>query len=209
MKIYRNIEQWSLEWLDLRKGLITWTKLEAVNWWPKAQLTAIYKLLAEKYIAQDDNMTAWEIIQRWHDLEPQAKELYKQITWEKVEDVWFVKANKFIWLSPDGLIKKKGAYRKAIEIKCPMWAKYIQYLLENKIPSEYEEQIINYFICLPLLEELDLIIYNPDTKDWIKSIHIINVKKEELIDKIESIKEKLIDFQEKWIQLDKKLLFNN
>ena len=61
MKIYKELEQWTEEWLSVRKWVITGTKLKWVTAWPKAQLTEMYTLLAEKYV-NDEDLKAWEII---------------------------------------------------------------------------------------------------------------------------------------------------
>lgn len=205
MKIYNNIKQWTEEWLKLRKWVITWTKLKNI-WWPKAQITEIYKLLAEEY-CDDLDLRAWEIIERWNELEPTARLIYENITKQKVEEVWFIKKEKWLWLSPDWIIKIKWKIKKAIEIKCPMWANYIKYLIENKIPDEYYEQVLNYFLIIDELEELDFIIYNPDVKDKIPSFHIINIERGQLIKELTKMKEKIQLFKKEW-DFNKNILLN-
>ena len=205
MKIHNNIKQWTDEWLELRKWVITWTKLKSVLSWPAAQLTQMYELLAEIYI-NEEPLNAYEIIERWHELEPIAKAKYEEITGEFVTEVWFVTKYDWLWLSPDGLIKNWDTYNKAIEIKCPRWKNYIKYLLEDTIPKEYKSQIINYFIVMDDLEELDFIIYNPDVSVELKSLHIINITRENLKKDIEWANKKIEVFKKGWDELKNTLI---
>jgi len=210
MKIHRNINQGDPEWLKIRKWVITGTKLKSVMWWPAAQLTQHYELLSEMYI-EEEKLSAWEIIERWNLLEPIAKAKYEELTWYKVEEVWFITKEDWHWLSPDGIIDMwydEPVYTKAIEIKCPMWKNYIKYLLEDKIPDEYKPQVINYFIVIPDLEELDFIIYNPNVSIEIKDLHIITVTRQDLQKEIKNAESKLEEFKWNWDKLKNTLLKN-
>ena len=128
--------------------------------------------------------------------------------------VWFILKEKWLGLSPDwiidscGWLSDKPWYTKAIEIKCPRWKNYIKYLLEDKIPDEYKWQVVNYFVVMEDLEELDFIIYNPDCSEEIKSLHIINVTREELQEDINKASKKLKDFKKQWDELDNNLQIN-
>lgn len=200
MKIYKDLEQWTEDWLELRKWKVTWTKLKWVTGWPKAQLTEMYTLLAETYI-EEEYLNAFEIIERGNELEPIAKAKYEEETWEKVEEAWFIAKNDWWGLSPDWIILKWDKYTKAIEIKCPRWKNYIKYLLEDKIPDEYKLQVVNYFIVMEDLQELDFIIYNPDCSKEIKNLHIITVTRKELSKDIDKAEEKLKGFKTEWDKL--------
>lgn len=206
MKIYKELEQGTQDWLKVRKWVITGTKLKWVLWWPKAQLTEYYTLLAEKYI-EEESLNSYEIIERWHELEPIAKAKYESITWNIVEEVWFIVKDDRHWLSPDGIVldEDSGLYTWSVEIKCPMWKNYVKYLLEDKIPDEYRWQVVNYFMVMEDLEWLDFIIYNPDVSSEIKDIHIIRVTRNDLIEDINKAEEKLKTFRKKWEELEDKL----
>jgi len=54
MKIYKDLEQWTPEWLEIRKWKVTGTKLKWVLGWPEANLTELYTLLAEEYIEEEE-----------------------------------------------------------------------------------------------------------------------------------------------------------
>jgi len=215
MKIYKDLEQWTPERLEIRKWKVTGTKLKWVLGWPEANLTELYTLLAEEYIEEEEWLKAWEIIERWNELEPIAKARYQDLTWEHVEEVGFITNKDWLWLSPDGIISEWdkiikaihiwGWYSKWVEIKCPMWKTYIKYLLEDKIPKEYLPQVINYFVVIDDLQELDFIIYHPWASLKIKDIHIINVTRGELQDKIDKANKKLESFRTKWDDLENKI----
>jgi len=206
MKIYKELEQWTQEWLDTRKWVITWTKLKWVLWWPKANLTEIYTLLSDIYIEEEDGLRPYEIIERWHELEPIAKAKYEELTWYTVEEVGFITTQDWLWLSPDGIISIENKYSRAIEIKCPMWKNYMKYLLEDKIPDEYKAQVVNYFVVMEDLIELDFIIFHPWTSVEIKSLHIIKVTREQLQKDIDKANEKIVSFKKQWDELKNTLI---
>ena len=203
MKIYKDLDQGTDEWLEVRKWVITWTKLKWITGWAKAQLTQMYELLAEKYIVEEP-LNSYEIIERWHELEPIAKAKYEHISWNRVEEVGFITCNDWHGLSPDWIILDEDSwlYKKAIEIKCPRGKNYIKYLLEDKIPDEYKQQVFNYFIVMDDLEELDFIIYNPDVTEDIKDIHIITVTRDQLQSGILKSIEKVDQFKKEWDIMD-------
>lgn len=217
MIIYKDIIQWTPEWLEMRWGVITWTKLKNVLAWPKAQDTQIYELVWEEFAPLEEQYTSFAM-QRWTDLEPIAKEKYIELTKEKVEEVWFIKSDiykdefwEYLWLSPDWIIATWAEisetwelmyplYGKAIEIKCP-WAKnHTKYIIENKTPDEYKDQIINYFLVIDELQELDFISYHPDFYLEDKKLHIINIKRNDLEKDLEKAREKIFYFRKKWIE---------
>lgn len=220
MKIYKDLEQWTPERLDVRKWVITWTKLKWVTGWTKAQLTEMYTLLAETYI-EEEPLNAYEIIERGHELEPIAKAKYEDLTWNKVEEVGFITSEDYLGLSPDGIIATEEIligtteewpitsiiYWKAVEIKCPMWKTFIKYLLEDKIPKEYLPQVINYFVVIEDLQELDFAIYHPWASEKIWQLHIITVTRAELQKDIDKANLKIKEFKQKRDTLKQKLLW--
>lgn len=211
MIIHKDLKQWSDEWKQARAWVITWTKLKWVLAWPKAQETQIYELIWEEFAPLEECFINYAM-QRGTELEPIAKAKYIDITKEEVEEVWFIKSEtykddfwSYLWLSPDWIIFKEiepwiSKILKAIEIKCPWWKNHSKYIIENKVPDEYKQQIINYFLVIDELEELDFISYHPDFYIQTKKIHIINIKRSDLEKEIEKAKEKILEFRQKWIK---------
>ena len=206
MEIFREIEQGSEEWHKIRAGVITWTKLKNIYWSETVQKTAMYDLIAEEFAPLEENFST-SAMQRWKELEPIAKAYYVDKTWEKVEEVWFIKKNDYVGLSPDWIIfSEDGKIKKALEIKCPWTKKFTKYILENKIPEEYKYQVIMYFLVISELGELDFVLYNPDFYIKEKRFFIINVKRSELEAEIYKAEVKIELFRKKWVENIKNLL---
>lgn len=182
MKKY-NIEQLSPEWHHIRKGKITGTTLKGIMGTPKARKTALYEILAERLTVgvEEDYENAME---RGLRLESDAVAMFELETDKKVELTGFCEddTNPFIANSPDGLIGEN----EAIEVKCMGGINHIKMWLENKVPDEYEWQVVQYFIVNEKLEKLYFVGYNPDIP--VHTLHIIEVKREEIEEKIKSAK---------------------
>lgn len=183
-------EQGTQEWLDLRKGRITGTRLKQVMGKDSSKL--IYEMIAEKYKKEEGYQSDAMSIGVLH--EPWAIDQYEIETGQKVTEVGFITKGENVGLSPDGLVGKK----KAIEVKSPSLAKHIEYIVNNKLPAEYKWQVVHYFVVIDDLEELDFISYNPDFP--LKELHIVNVTRKSLTDEIKNAQEKLEKFIEKYNQ---------
>lgn len=222
MKIYRDLEQNTPEWLKARAWVVTWTWLANImKWWYnkdwtlnsvaiKAMEWYIYELLWWEF-SYDDNAPEVKtyLMEQWHILEEEAKIKYMQKMWEIWENIGFIKKNDWIWLSPDWLIFKESKPVKWVEVKSPLWnngKNFFKYKFEDKIPDEYKWQVVHYFIAIDTLEELDFCVYNPnlamvDDRLWIK-----NVTREDLKSEIEEAEKRLEIFRKMWIEKIKILL---
>lgn len=223
MITYLDIVQWTPEWLKIRKATITWSrikalktmptdekKVEKIDWnsnktRPPAYVTFMNEMISED-LAPLPEAYQNEAMMRGNELEPEAREKYEAITGNKVEEIGFCVHSKrlYLGLSPDGLIKDKDKYPKAIEIKCPWPKNHIKIIKSNKIPEEYNDQILHNFLVNEDLKELDFITYNPDMYLEKLRIHIITVKREEYEKQIEETLMKLDIFADVW----KKIIVN-
>ena len=183
-------EQGTQEWLDLRKGRITGTRLKQVMGKDSSKL--IYEMIAEKYKKEESYQSDAMSIGVLH--EPWAIDQYEIETGQKVTEVGFITKGENVGLSPDGMVGKK----KAIEVKSPSLAKHIEYIVDDKLPAEYKWQVVHYFVVVDDLKELDFISYNPDFP--LKELHIVNVTREALSEEIKTAQEKLEKFIEKYNQ---------
>lgn len=190
------IEQGTDSWKELRKGRITGTRLKEVMGRDSSKL--IYEMIAEKY--EDKNSYQTSDMAEGVLKEPWAIDKYEEETGQKVTTVGFITIGDNLGLSPDGLVGKK----KAVEVKCPSLAKHIEYVVNDKIPSEYKWQVVHYFVVIDELEELDFITYHP--KFPLKEMHIVNVKRADFEEDILDAKEKINNFLEKYNQTLAKLL---
>lgn len=197
MRILTNIEQWTPEWINARRWVITGTRLKSVmsKKWTKARNSMIDELIAEE-MSPDEWRYVSDAMINWTILEPQAREEFERITGKKVETVWFCLDDKknCIWYSPDWLIKVRWKYKEWIEIKCP-WAKnHIRYILDNKIPDEYLWQVVHAFIVNNDLQRLYFISHNPHMYIEKLRTHIIPVTREDLLDEIGRAQSAIDDF---------------
>lgn len=184
------IEQGTPEWLEARKGRITGTKLKDVV--GKTPDKLIYEMIAELYEEkskyQSEEMSTGILREQW------AIDEYQDLTGQIVKEGGFIEKDQYLGLSPDGLVGQN----KAIEVKSPNLQKHIEYIIKNRLPSEYKWQVVHYFVVIDELEEVDFISYNPNLQG--KTLHVITVKREDLEEEIEEAKYKIEDFIEKYNQ---------
>lgn len=182
MKKY-NVEQKTDEWHHLRKGKITGTTLKAIMGTPKARQDAIYEIIAERLTVGVESETDYEnAMDRGNRLEPDAIAQFELETGLQVERIGFAEdeTNPFIANSPDGLIGDN----EAVEAKCMGGKNHVKMWLTNKVPDEYEWQVVQYFVVNENLQKLYFIGYNPDIP--VHPLHIIEVTREEILLDIEN-----------------------
>jgi predicted phage-related endonuclease len=156
---------------------------------PKAKQEAIYEILAERLtVGVDDEYE--NAMDRGNRLESDAIAEFELRTDKQVEVIGFAEddENPFIANSPDGLIGED----EAIEVKCMGGKNHIKLWLENKIPSEYYWQVIQYFVVNEKLQKLYFVGYNPDIP--VHALHIIETTREELKEDIKVARTKQEEF---------------
>ena len=168
--IIHNCDQGTHEWLQLRLGKITGTRLKKML--AKDNLALLDELIAEEEtgLSDDDDFISEEM-QRGIDLEPLAIQEYSNITGHDVDHPCLIQSSEWpiLMMSPDGYIGTTGA----VEIKCPKTKTHIKYIRQGKIPNDYKEQIWAYFMVNPDLQWLDFVSYDPRlTKKPIWILHI-------------------------------------
>ena len=150
------------------------------------------EILAER-ISRDDGYDETEL-ERGIRLESDAIKAFEQATGKTVAQVGLCVADdcQFIASSPDGLIDNNGKYTEAVEIKCLSSKNHVKAWLDDKVPSDYYAQVVQYFIVNDDLETLYFTLYDPRIS--IKPIHIIEVKRQEIQEDIAEYKQKQIEF---------------
>ena len=198
MKIH-NVQQRTVEWDEIRKWKITWTRLKQVMGSPTVQKGLILDLISE-VLAPPQEKFENDAMRRGIELEEDAKRKYEEISWNKIEEIGICTHDEkeYLGLSPDGVIKKDWKYQKAIEIKCMRPHNHLKCILENKVPTEYKWQVVHYFIVNEELEELDFIVYNPDIYLPSLNVKIINIKREDIQEDIKKAIEQIDKFVIKW-----------
>lgn len=187
------VEQNTEEWLEARKGKITGSKLGDIlsKRETKTRKVGFYQLIADKLaITEEGDELAMD---RGHRLEDEALELFSQETGSKLEKGLFCVSdeNPNMAVSPDALIKNKGKYTGAVEVKCLKAALHLQAYFEKKIPSDYDFQVLQYFIVNPDLECLFFVFYDP--RIAAKPMHYIPVFREDVEVEVEKYKEQELE----------------
>lgn len=175
------------EWLENRKGKISGSKLkDIIVKRGTGRKIGFYQLLADK-LAIDEQVD--NPMERGSQLENEALDLFSKEASKKIEQVGLCVSdeNPNIALSPDGLIKKGKKYPEAVEVKCLNSAKHLEAFFEKKIPDEYHEQAMQYFIVNENLETLYFVFYDP--RIIVKPIHWIEVKRKDIEDEIQYLKD--------------------
>ena len=171
----RHFQKNSEEWLEARKGKITGSKLgDIVVKRGTGKKLGFYELIADRLAIEDDSEDPQE---RGHRCEPVALQLFQQemgIEYIDTEQFWISDDNEDIAISPDGVIDVETA----VEVKCLSAAKHLQAYFEHKVPSEYEFQVLQYFIVNERLETLYFVFYDP--RVTAKPLHWIEIHRDEL-----------------------------
>jgi hypothetical protein len=205
------IDQNSDEWLDSRKGLITGSKLkDIIVKRGTGRKIGFYQLIADRLAQEEPEENPME---RGHRLEEEAITLAekKYAYGGKIEKVGLCISdhNPNIAVSPDGLMKglndSKDKYVEAFEVKCLSSARHLECYFENAVPSEYFEQVVQYFVVNEDLEVLHFICYDPRIAQL--PIFEIKVKREEVAEEIKSYFEYQVKTLEEVNQLIESLAF--
>lgn len=196
-----DVIQGSNEWLTLRLGKITGTRLKDVY---KSDNMKLLDLLIAEIVSQEIEETYTnKTMQRGKDLEPIARELYCKVKDIEIEEIGFCLSDEhdFLAISPDGYTKdRKGG----IEIKCPNTSTHVQYIRQNKIPSEHESQVLCNFLVNEKLEWMDFISFDPRFKE--RPMFIKRVYRNDILGQLEIMEAGLIEFQEKVLKNYEKIV---
>lgn len=145
-------------WMEARKTKITGSRLkDIIVKRGTGQKIGYYELIAERLALPPDDENP---IDRGNRLEDEAIAVFEKETGKKVDTtlvLWQRDDNASIAISPDGFIEDI----EAVEVKCLASARHLEALLTNEIPSEYEYQVLQYFIVNENLETLYFIFYDP------------------------------------------------
>lgn len=180
------------EWLDYRLGKISGTILGDVYSKRGGRKIGFYQLIADKLGLPPDEENRMD---RGLRLEEEAAGLYAGISGKELTQVGICVSSfsPEVINSPDRLIMNRdtGFYDEAVEIKCLSPARHLQAVIEDKIPGEFESQVMQYFIVNDELKVLHVVFYDP--RVIAKSLHVVDVFRSSVEDKI--------GFFKKW-QLD-------
>ena len=144
MNIIESCEQGSAEWLAMRLGKVTASKVSDVlskgrgSAPSKMSETYMIELIAEVLTGNSKPFFENDAMRWGTETEPQARAMYAvNNDFVDVKEVAFVEHNEQVGISPDGLIGEDGL----LEIKCPNTTTQIKRALSNDYSADYKAQI--------------------------------------------------------------------
>jgi len=192
-KIITFCEQGSQEWLDIRAGYITGSKVSDMMSGGKGLMSEAYKmkLVAERITGKAAAMSFKSAAMiKGNEDEPLAREHYAFMNDCEPVQVAFVYHDEIEWCgaSPDALICDDGV----IEIKCPNIETHIKYLLEEKIPRDYTLQMQWLLACCSR-DWCDWMTYSKEMPARLRSKIARVYRDEKIIKSLEDAAKKLND----------------
>ena len=204
MKIHE-VTQGTAEWLRLRVGKITGTRLKDLM--AKDNLSLVDEMIAENVSGLVENSFVSPAMELGIIREPIARQLYEETSNNKVSEIGFVTSDKFdfVGCSPDGLIKENEMFIGGLEIKCPGIKSHVKYLRQQQIPNEYKYQVYNYFLCADSIQWLDFVSYCPEFKN--KPLFIHRITRQEIEQELYILEVQIEKFWKKYNEYLTQILF--
>ena len=144
MKIIETCAQGSTEWLEMRLGKVTASKVSDVlskgrgSAPSKMAETYMIELVAEALTGKSKPFFENDAMRWGTETEPQARAMYAvNNDFVDVKEVAFGEHNEQIGISPDGLIGDDGL----LEIKCPNTTTQLKRALSDDYSADYKAQI--------------------------------------------------------------------
>jgi len=175
VKIYKNIEQGTPEWHELRKGKMTASHANTISVAGKGLETYVYEIVAGMLSSAEPENFVSKDMERGNELEAQARVMYELETGNKVEEVGFVEIDEYSGASPDGLIGDDGG----LEIKCHNDKNHLLLMLTGKegIKKDYIMQMQMNMFASDRLWWI-MCAYNPN---FTNSLLIYKIERDEVI----------------------------
>ncbi len=144
MNIITDLKQGSAEWLRLRLGQVTASRMSDVlskgrgKAPSKTAETYMMELIAERLTGEAKPFFENDAMRWGTETEPQARSMYEvNNNFVSVDEVAFIEHSDFVGVSPDGLIGEDGM----LEIKCPTTITQIKRALTYDYSEDYKAQI--------------------------------------------------------------------
>jgi putative phage-type endonuclease len=199
MQIIRDILQGSEEWTQLRLGVATASNFNKIITATGKESATLEKyalqLATESTLFSAEPNFKNEIMARGNELEAEARQVYQEETFNIVEEITMFKSDcGNFGYSPDGLIANDGL----IEIKCPLATTHFQYILDDKVPSDYWQQLQGG-LWVSGRNWIDFFSYHPNFKE--KKFFIKRVERDNnYIYQLEILVKKTILLKEKFLK---------
>lgn len=175
LHVYDDLEQGSEAWLDARRGLVTASTvgklvtptLKVANNDTSRDFTI--SLAAERLTGHVEPVYVNADMQRGHDEEPLARDLYAQHHGVTVDEVGFMTEDKWgftIGFSPDGLIGDDGLF----ETKSRRQKKQVRTIVSGQVPAENYLQL-QCGLLVSGRKWIDYGSYSNGMHFWTKRVH--------------------------------------
>ena len=160
MKIYKDIQQGTKEWHEVRDLILTASNAQAIGNNGTGLLSLVRKLVARHFTKEETYIN--ENMERGIELEGLARGVYELENGVSVERVGFIEGEgelKGAGCSPDGLVGKDGG----LEIKCPSGENYID-IVEGGLKVVNTKYIwqVQMSLLITGRKWWDLMFYHPD-----------------------------------------------
>ena len=198
MQIIRDIDQGSEEWLKLRLGVATASNFDKIITTTGKESESLKKyalqLATELMLETPEPSFKNDVMARGNELESLAREAYQEQTLNIVEQITMFKSDcGNFGYSPDGLVDDDGL----VEIKCPIATTHFKYLLDNKMPTDYWQQVQGG-LWVSQRKWIDFVSFNSYFKD--KKLFIVRVERdEEYIAKLVELANKVILIRDEYL----------
>jgi predicted phage-related endonuclease len=163
--IVLDMEQGTDVWKAVRCGIPTASNFDRIVTTKgepsKQRQKYLYQLVGERITGIPEETYQNGAMQRGIQMEEEARKLYQFLSGEIVTQVGFCMENGY-GASPDGVVSEDGL----LEVKCPMLANHVGYLIENCLPSEYFQQTQGQLLVTGR-KWLDFMSYYPGIKPLI------------------------------------------
>jgi hypothetical protein len=170
---YKNIEQKSLEWFELKWGKIGGTLSKGLFVKSDTLLIDIMSQLIEDF--EPSETFSNDAIDRGNEYEPFAREYLEKFLNVKFEESGWLQCekNKLLGISPDGITADE---EEACEIKCLGRKAHMEIIYEKIMPLKHTPQCIHYFTVNPKLKKLHFFCYRPESiKNYYKLLTLDSV----------------------------------
>lgn len=144
ISVFRDFEQGTPEWYEVRRGIVTASELDSVlakgkgTAPSKTRRTYLYKLAGERLTGQPMERYNNGYMERGHAMEDEARAWYELVTGCAVDRVAFIRCDdRQAGASPDGIVGADGL----IEIKTKAPHLQLEVLESGVLPSEHVAQV--------------------------------------------------------------------
>jgi putative phage-type endonuclease len=192
-------EQRSDEWFRLRRGIPTASSFSKIMTskldYSKSAEKYAWDLVGESFGIERDKVFVSHAMQHGIDFEDEASFSYSLTAEAEVEECGFIFQDdrKFWGASPDRLIGDDGL----LEIKCPQPARMVEYHEQQKLPTQYIQQVYGQLLVTGR-KWLDFYAYHPEMKPFLIRVNADSQKQNKVQDCLERFTKYRLDLIERY-----------